>query len=113
MIIEDSDNRKKEKEERLKQYFSTKEFHVLSEKEIEDYLIDPIAISKLTGKDIGEVEKVIETSKSGGKEKLDNIFRKLNLSKPNEQTKAYLVNHIDKIPDEILQIMNKVKEKIK
>ncbi len=108
MIVVDSDNKKEAKEIRLNKDFSTKEFHILHKKEIEDYLIEPEAISKLTNKTIEEVEAAIKNTKSSGKEKLDSIFLKLGMSKPVSQTKALLVNHMEKIPDEILQIMSKV-----
>ncbi len=114
MMIEDSDNKKKDKDDKFQsEGFSVDEFHTLSEKEIENYLINPIAISKFTGKDIDIVENIIITSKGNGKEKLNNIFKNLGLTKPDSQIKAELVCHLPKIPEEILQIINKVKEKIK
>ncbi|VVB95504.1 DNA replication and repair protein RecF [uncultured archaeon] len=111
MIVADSDNKKEEKEKKLKKDFSSEEFHILLKKEIEDYIIEPEAISKLTNKTIGEVEAAIKNSKSNGKEKLDSIFLKLGMSKPVSQIKALLVNHMEEIPEEILQIMSKVDER--
>lgn len=114
LLVEDSDNKKEEKEKKLKdEGFSEGEYHIFSEKEIEDYLLDPIAISKLTGKSIEEVEEVIRNSNGRGKEKLANIFKKLSLSKPRAETKELIVTHMDTIPEEISQIMNKVDEKLK
>ncbi|NJD54103.1 MAG: hypothetical protein FIB07_14705 [Candidatus Methanoperedens sp.] len=108
MIVADSDNIKEEKEKKLKKDFSSEQFHILLKKEIEDYLIESEAISKLTNKAIEDVEVAIKNSKGNGKEKLDSIFLKLGMSKPVSQTKALLVNHMKQIPEEILQIMSKV-----
>ena len=114
LLLEDSDNKKEEKEIKLKnEGFSEGEYHIFSEKEIEDYLIDSIAISKLTGKSIEEVEKAIKISNGRGKEKLAKIFKNLSLSKPRAETKELIVTHMDIIPEEISQIMSKVKEKLK
>ena len=114
LLVEDSDNIKEEKETKLKdEGFSEGEYHIFSEKEIEDYLLDSIAISKLTGKSIEEVEEAIKISNGRGKEKLAKIFKKLSLSKPKAETKELIVIHMDIIPEEISQIMTKVKEKLK
>ena len=114
LLVEDSDNKKETKEKKLKEEgFSEGEYHIFSEKELENYLIDPIAISKLTSKPIKEVEEIIKISNGRGKEKLENIFKRLSLSKPRAETKELLVTHMDTIPEEISQIMNKVEEKLK
>lgn len=114
LLVEDSDNKKEEKEKRLKsEGFSEDEYHIFSEKELEDYLLNSIAISKLTGKSIEEVEEVIKISTGRGKEKLANIFKNLSLSKPRAETKELLVTHIDTVPEEISQIIDKVKKKLK
>jgi len=114
LLVEDSDNIKKDKEKRLKdEGFSEGEYHIFSEKELEDYLIDSNAISKLTSKSIEEVEEVIRISNGRGKEKLAKIFKKLSLSKPRAETKELLVANMDTIPEEISQIINKVEDKLK
>ena len=114
MLIEDSDNIKENKEKRLKdEGFSEGEFHIFSEKELESYLIDPIAISKLTNKSIEEVEDAIRISNGRGKEELANIFKNLSLSKPKAETKELLVTNMNAIPEEICQIVDKVEGKLK
>jgi len=109
-IIVDSDNKHQEKEDTLKQEgFKPNEYHILSEKEIESYLIDAKAISNVTAKSIEEVSKAIENSKGSGKEKLNNIFTQLGFSEPNDCTKEYLAAQID-IPDEISLLIKEIKE---
>lgn len=109
-IIVDSDNKHQEKEDTLKQGgFKPNEYHILSEKEIESYLIDAKAISNVTAKSIEEVNKAIENSKGSGKEKLNNIFTQLGFSETNDCTKEYLAAQID-IPDEILLLIKEIKE---
>lgn len=109
-IIVDSDNKHQEKEDTLKQEgFKPNEYHILSEKEIESYLIDAKAISNVTAKSIEEVNKAIENSKGSGKEKLNNIFTQLGFSEPNDCTKEYLAAQIE-IPEEILLLIKEIKE---
>jgi predicted ATPase len=118
MIVLDSDgeSRKAEKEKELKQArFSTEEYYILDEKEIESYLLDPAIISKtITHKTIDEIEEAINTSNRGGKEKLDDVFLKLGLSKPSAETKELLVANMAEsdIPAEISSIIDKIKTKI-
>lgn len=113
MMIVDSNNKKEEKIKEFKREgFSESEFHVLNEKEIESYLIDTKAISKTTGKAKVDVEKAIDNAGGNGKEKLKNIFKNLGLSEPVAETKELLVIHMDEIPEEISQMLDKIKEKI-
>ncbi|NIA09231.1 MAG: hypothetical protein GWP10_05720, partial [Nitrospiraceae bacterium] len=118
MIVLDSDNKssRDKKEMALKnERFSTEAYHVLDEKEIESYLLDPAIISKtITHKTIDEIEEAINKSKRNGKEKLDDVFINFGLPKPDAGTKALLVANMDEsdIRDEILSITNKIKIKI-
>jgi len=110
MIIQDSDNRKKEKEEELKKAgFTPNEYYVLSRKEIEDYLLDSKAISEITGKDIQEIEMQIKNTKGAGKEKLESLFKLLGLSKPDESMKELLAFRVE-ISEEISSIINRINE---
>lgn len=109
MIIRDSDNKKEKKERELeKEGFKQGEYHVLSKKEIEDYLLDHKTISGITGKSEQEVSEAIKNAKGAGKEKLDNIFMALKLSKPDVGIKELLASRIE-IPDEILSVINKIR----
>lgn len=108
-IIWDSDNKKKEKEQKLqKEGFKQNEYHVLSKKEIEDYLLDPKAISGITGKSEKEVNEAITNAKGAGKGKLDNVFKNLNFTGPDENVKELLAARVD-IPEEILSLIDEVK----
>jgi len=109
MIIRDSDNKKEKKERELeKEGFKQGEYHVLSKKEIEDYLLDHKTISGITGKSEQEVSEAIKNAKGAAKEKLDNIFMALKLSKPDVGIKELLASRIE-IPDEILSVINKIR----
>ncbi len=116
VLDSDGESRRTEKENELKQArFSTEEYYILDEKEIESYLLDPAIISKtITHKTIDEIEEAINTSNRGGKEKLDNVFLKLGLSKPSAGTKELLVANMAEsdIPAEISSIIDKIKTKI-
>lgn len=115
MIVLDSDKKKSEKEEKLqKSGFSRGEYHVLSKKEIEDYLLDTLAISKITGGSEDKVSAAIKKSKGGGKEKLKNVFRNLDLNelKVTEDVKVLLVENMGEIPGEISSILNEVKRRL-
>ena len=87
-------------------------YHILDEKEIESYLLDPVGISKITTKNVSEVEEAMSNSKRGGKEKLDEVFTNLGLDKPPAEMKALIVLHMADIPDEIVSIIDKMKTKI-
>ena len=109
-IILDSDNKHQEKEETLqKEGFKDNEYHILSEKEIESYLVDAKAISSLTAKPTEEVEESMRSAQGSGKAKLKNIFLQLGFSEPNDCSKEYLAAQID-IPEEVLSLINEIKE---
>jgi len=109
-IILDSDNKHQEKEETLKKEgFKDNEYHILSEKEIESYLVDAKAISSLTAKPTEEVEESIHSAQGSGKAKLKNIFLQLGFSEPNDCSKEYLAAQIE-IPEEILLLIKEIKE---
>ena len=116
LLILDSDNKKEDKEKRLeKEGLEISEYYILDEKEIESYLLNSAIISKtITHKTIDEIEEAINTSNRGGKEKLDNVFLKLGLSKPSAGTKELLVANMAEsdIPAEISSIIDKIKTKI-
>lgn len=112
MIIRDSDGKKQEKEEELKKAgFEQSEYYVLSQKEIEDYLIDAEAIAHIFGKPVEDVKKKIEEVKGEGKEKLEKLVRLFGLSSPDEGIKELLASRVE-IHEEILSIINKIKEKL-
>ena len=71
-----------------------------------------MAISEVTGKTVDEVNEAINKSKSGGKEKLNKIFEGLGLSKPDGTTKELLALRMETIPEEVSEIVNKIKDTI-
>jgi predicted ATPase len=112
-IIVDSDNKHQEKEGILKKEgFKPNEYHILSEKEIESYLVANKAISNLTAKPAEEVSKAIKNAQGSGKDKLKDIFLKLGFSEPNDCSKEYLAAQID-IPNEIVSLIKEIKDSLK
>jgi len=112
MIIRDSDNKKEEKEKELqKEGFKQEEYHVLSKKEIEDYLLDPKAISGITGKTLEQVSETITSTKGTGKEKLENVLASLGLSELDTGVKELLAARVE-TPDEISSLIDKIREKV-
>lgn len=111
-IVVDSDNKHPEKEESLKKEgFKPNEYHILYEKEIESYLINAEAISKLTAKSTGEVNQAIDNTQGSGKEKLKKVFLKLGFSEPNDCSKEYLAAQVE-IPEEILSLIKEIKDSL-
>lgn len=109
MIIRDSDNRKEEKERELQNKgFKPAEYHVLSKKEIEDYLLDPKAISGITGKTLEQVRETITNTKGTGKEKLKNVLTSLGLTEIDTGVKELLAARVE-IPDEISSLIDEIK----
>lgn len=114
MGVLDSDNRKDEKIHKLQEAnFSSDNYYcILSKGEIEDYLLDSKAISKVTGKGVEEVDKAIIASKGSGKKKLTNVFKNLVFSEPSAETKELLVANLETCPQEIESILQSISEKI-
>lgn len=117
VIVLDSDNKKSGKEEKLREEdLSEKEYHILEKKEIEDYLLDPLAISKLTSRDIKEVTEAIDGTRGGGKEKLGKVFKTLgfkDLDASEDNLKQLLVEHMEDIPEEISSILKGIDKELK
>jgi len=112
MIIRDSDNKKEKKERELeKEGFKQGEYHVLSKKEIEEYLLDHKTISGITGKSEQEVSEAIKNAKGAGKEKLEKVFKNLGISKLGEGMKELLAQRVD-MPEEISLVIDKIREKV-
>lgn len=113
MGVLDSDNRKDEKIHKLQEAnFSSDSYYcILSKGEIEDYLLDSEAISKVTGKGIEEVDKAIIASKGSGKKKLTKVFKILGFSEPPAETKELLVANLETLPQEIESMLQSISEK--
>jgi hypothetical protein len=114
MGVLDSDNRKDEKIHKLQEAnFSSDNYCcILSKGEIEDYLLDSKAISKVTGKGVEEVDKAIIASKGSGKKKLAKVFKNLEFSEPSAETKELLVANLETCPQEIESMLQSISEKI-
>jgi predicted ATPase len=76
-------------------------YHFLSRGEIEDYLLEPSAISALVNKKQAEVEEVLGTIGGHGKERLEAVLTKLGISKVSSEVKELIVLHLSQIPLEI------------
>lgn len=115
IIVLDSDNKKTEKEKKLgEEKLSTEEYHILEEKEIEDYLLDAEAISKITGKSQTDVTASISKYGGGGKEKLEKVFRDLMGSgyKVSEEVKLLVLVNMRENPGEISSILDALKSRL-
>ena len=105
LIILDSDRRKEKKEQEMKnEGFRNDEYFILEKEEIEEYLIDSNAISKIARKPSAEIREIISGTKGTGKEKLGRILKRLGIQ-PNSEIKALIVRHLESTPKEISDII--------
>lgn len=112
LLVLDSDNKKEDKETRLeKEGLEISEFYVLDEKETESYLVDAEAISRVVAKPKEDVKKVIDETRGRGKEKLKDILKKFGFD-DSAGIKQSIAANMDKIPEDILSISEKIKTKI-
>lgn len=112
-LVVDSDANKAKIESELKKHnLIPSEYHILALKEIESYLMDPETISLVTGIDSTLIKMVMDSIPREGKEKLDQLFLKLNLPKPTGQIKYLLARRLTKIPAEIESILLEIENRI-
>jgi predicted ATP-dependent endonuclease of OLD family len=112
LLVLDSDNKKEDKETRLeKEGLEISEFYVLDEKETESYLVDAEAISRVVATPKEDVKKVIDETRGRGKEKLKDILKKFGFD-DDAGIKQSIAANMDKIPEDILSIIKKIKTKI-
>ncbi len=111
LIILDSDGEAK-RESKIKNMrqkgFKDEEYYILKEKEIESYLIDANAISRVTGRSLEEVNQAIEKMPGNGKSKLQNIFKNLD-SELGGGDKEKIAANLSEIPKDIKEIIDKMK----
>ena len=115
-LILDSDGNPSELTTRLtrKEKLDRKSFHILEQKEIESYLIEPRVIAKILNKEINEVEACIaELKGSNGKEKLEKIFKIFHGPKVTREIKEMIVIHLLDTPLEIRKILHEIDDKIR
>lgn len=111
-LVVDSDGDKPGQTKKLRDKGIKKgEFHVLTEKEIESYLIDPNPISKVLDITEEQAKKVIADSPGVGKEKLEAIFQRANLPKPDDQMKGLLARMLKPIPKELDDLIDTIAAK--
>jgi len=61
--------------------------------------------------DEDEVKEVIEETRGSGKEKLEKVFRRLGVDRLDDpEIKALLSSRIEKLPDEIIDILKLIKK---
>ncbi len=87
------------------------EFYVLDEKETESYLADAEAISRVVANPKEDVEIIIGETNGGGKEKLKAILEKFGFG-DGAGIKQSIAANMDKIPEDILLIIERIKTKI-
>lgn len=112
-IVADGDGNKAKREQQLNQAgFDLSEYAVLAKKEIESYLLDAEAVAKAMGKPIADVKRAMRDAKGSGKGKLKAVFNKLGLSQPNKQQKAAIARNMERLPEEIEAVLQKIKERL-
>lgn len=112
IALVDSDNKLHEHKQLLRNAgASDDEVFVLKKGEIEDYLIDSKALSVIIGKPEDDVREAINKTSLSGKELLNRIFNHFQLPRPKSETKKTIAEKIIDIPDEIQEIIEKVRHK--
>ena len=91
--------------------FGEDEYLILEEGEIEDYLIDSDAISKIANKTPDEVEKIILQTNKSRKERLKSVLSKLGLQS-DIGTKLTITRNSESTPQEIKEKINLIKDLI-
>jgi hypothetical protein len=87
-------------------------FHVLSKGEIEDYLIDTRAMAAPVNHSQNEVDEVLTQTKGRGKARLDNVLKRLGVSKASAEVKELLALHLQMLDLEILGIVEYVSSRL-
>jgi 5S rRNA maturation endonuclease (ribonuclease M5) len=87
-----------------------KNAHVLKKKEIESYIIDPQALSKVLNADSDEIARELAEIKIKGKGKLETIFKKRGLPNPDDQVKGLIARALPSVPDEIMSLAKRIIE---
>jgi predicted ATPase len=90
---------------------SGKNVHFLSQGEIEDYLMEPQAISALTNRGKLEVEAIIAEVKGRGKHRLETILKRLGISRVSSEVMELLVCHLSEVPLEMRQIIQDIESR--
>ena len=112
-LVVDSDNKKEAREKKLRDdNIGSSEYWILQEKEIESYLFDAQAIASVTSEKKDVVEAKMQACKRRGKEQLEELFKILGLSKPDEQTKQLIARALPEIPVEIDTIINEIEKEV-
>ncbi len=112
-LVVDSDNKKEAREKKLRDdNIGSSEYWILQEKEIESYLFDAQAIASVTSEKKDVVEAKMQACKRRGKEQLEELFKILGLSKPDEQTKQFIARALPEIPVEIDTIINEIEKEV-
>lgn len=110
LVLLDSDTGKeKEEKQKLVSELKPGQFYILSNKDIEDYLIDVQAISSMANRDQDEIRKKIDEIGGAGKEKLEKILNSID-KKPTAEVKALIVSHMENFPEEIKGIIDLIKK---
>ena len=103
-LILDSDGNWEQREKALKQEgFEKSEFHILRRKEIESYLFDKHALSKLANVPEQEAKELLSKVRGSGKESLEYVFRQLAMPL-DSASKALLMRQIQNLDPELRHI---------
>jgi 5S rRNA maturation endonuclease (ribonuclease M5) len=110
-LIVDSDNRGDERRIRLKKA-GIRNFHILSKKEIESYLLEPKALSQILNADLRTIRQELHKTRKHGKEELDRLFMQIMGKKATPSAKALIAGALEKVPPEMDRIIREIKAAI-
>lgn len=108
-LILDSDNKKDEKIKLLKKNgIAPSKYHILDLKEIESYLFEAQAISKIITVDKKRIDEDLNNFKPIGKEQLDAIFKKHLGRNASSSEKGLIARALKELPLEIKTIIKEI-----
>jgi len=82
---------------------------VLSEKEIDSYLLDPRAIAEVCNVVETEVVKKLKYSKGGGKETLEHVIQSCGV-RPSPQVKQLVARHLKAVPGDFIRMLETIRK---
>ncbi|MFQ5859465.1 MAG: AAA family ATPase, partial [Anaerolineae bacterium] len=114
LLVLDSDGDQEKRDQEVRSLgLNSNEFIVLSQKELESYLLDPAALAGVTGRQPKEVSAVIKAAKGQGKERLGSVLRELGITSTDTGIMQAIVQHMTELPEELAAIIDRVKAGIK
>jgi predicted ATPase len=109
LLVVDGGSDPRAKHTALSGMLGQNDFHILSQSEIDDYLVDADAIAAVLGVEIPKVQQAIASVGGQGKPRLKAILRKLGHKDAGTEVKALIANAMDHPPKEMEEIINRIR----